>query len=302
MPLARAIVFSRDRALQLTGLLDSLFLSVVDPAVLQVTVLYRTTSDRAREHYDQIRQEWVVRGVNMVDEDLFGFEASLRKLVFDPHAPPAILFLVDDVLFVHGFSVREAVETLQSRTSAIGFSLRNGINTDRSRGFEGMTSWRLGAPVERLSDKLEQVTPNVMAYYWTESIGNFGYPLEVSSSIYRTDDVREWLDRLIGQVVAPNPLESGLAGLYDRKSRPELLMFVLGCAFTMPLNRVQSLVPNLRSTLDADLLDRLFASGYRIDVASYRGYLYETCHEVLMLNTINFATGSRLLLMPGPIN
>lgn len=290
--LTRVIVFSRDRALQLAGLLESLFTTATDTSLLQVHVLYLNT--RSETNYREIMTEWEPRGVKFTDESRTGFEPSLRRLVFDPQTPPTVLFAVDDTLFVQDFSVREAVTALQLRTSAIGFSLRNGGSTDRSQGFEGMTPWRLGAPSEKLTPSREYVSSRVIAYRWTESIGNFGKPLDISASIYRTIDVRKWLN-LIGGIHGPSMLDLELSQLPYHHLQPELLMFSVGCAFTLTLNNV---VSAHRSAVEATMFDRLFADGYRIDVASYRGYLYETCHEVLMLNTIHPQTKARRLAMP----
>src|SRR5205814_1009880 len=108
-----------------------------------------------------------------------------------------VLFLVDDNIFIRPFRMEDVAGALHASPSAVGFSLRLGRNISRC--------YPLGDSAQQLPPA-EEVTPGILRYPWAEAIHDFGYPLEVSSSVYRMTDIGPEIARMNG-VKNPNQLE-----------------------------------------------------------------------------------------------
>jgi hypothetical protein len=121
----------------------------------------------------------------------------------------------------------------------------------------------------------------LLAFDWGDAEGDYGYPLELSSSVYRRGELVDLVERIVFD--GPTLLEHGL--WLERQTlaprRPRLATYALPRAFSAALNRVQTLAPNPvsgheRHTAHA-LLDA-FHRGWRIDVAAYDGFRPRSCH------------------------
>lgn len=273
---ARAIIFSRDRPMQLDACLRSLRAHCSDLAALgpAVYVLVRATEEYAQAYREvAAANPWAIF---TYEED---FEMDTRSLLVGCEH---VLFVVDDTIFVRPFAVGEMVAKLMARQDAIGFSVRLGRNT----------TWTY--PTDR-AQTVPVMDDGSLSFDWTTADGDFGYPLEVSSSLYRAVDIVRMLD---GSTFRnPNDLESVLAAaaagplrlhgevagdMWKWTNRARLLCAPLSLAFSVPCNRVQSTHAN-RVGGDADLtaeaLLRRWQDGLRIDVGVLAGYTSHACHE-----------------------
>jgi hypothetical protein len=300
-------VFSRDRALQLEATLSSLRRHCADLSDARFLIVYKATDSRHELQYAELAGELGDLSVDLVPERRFRadlltgllarmdgpvgwqsrvlvaasarsrlpstlLERSLRR----DHADELIFFLVDDNIFVRDFTFREVAAALRRRPAAIGFSLRLGTNTTNCYAFD---------ETQEVPD-FEQVTPRVLEYAWPEAERDFGYPLEVSSSVYRA---HELVPVLLGlRFHSPNTLESGLASVAPRLApeRPRLLCFRSSVTFCNPINKVQTEYANRSSddeTYGTEELADLFDAGYRIDVEQYNGLTPSGVHHEVPL-------------------
>ncbi|HEX7611477.1 MAG TPA: hypothetical protein VF371_01795, partial [Candidatus Limnocylindrales bacterium] len=105
-----AVVFSKDRPLQLEATLASLILRCKDPERMVVNVLYTTSSAYQEGLYGQLRLEY--------PEVVFRRERRFRGDVLALAAgAPFVAFVVDDALFIREFSVGTVIEELASNDS-----------------------------------------------------------------------------------------------------------------------------------------------------------------------------------------
>ncbi len=221
------IIFSKDRALQLEATLASLMAQCTDPDRMQVSVLYTTSSPYQEGLYRQLGGDY--EGVRFLRERRFRNDvlalASQHEFV---------AFVVDDTLFVRRFSVQTVIEELESDATAIAFSLRLGTNTTYCY------------PLDSPQDLPEFTTkrPGVLAYRWPGTSNDFGYPFDLSSSVYRTADIRPILQRL--RFANPNTMEGQLAAVAAAAApeHPTLLCFERSAAFCIPANLVQNVAKN----------------------------------------------------------
>ncbi len=183
------IIFSKDRAMQLEATLRSFALHCTDPSVADLKVLYAASSPLHAQQYLELESEYA--HVDFVREK--SFKEDLLALL-----QPArwVLFLCDDDFFVRDFDLTTALQSLERAPHALGFSLRLGKNT----AYEYMSDQMQTLP------NFEHFGDDILSYPWTEAELDFGYPLELGSSVYRVYDL--FLLLKIINFQHPNTLEA----------------------------------------------------------------------------------------------
>ena len=271
-----AIVFSKDRPLQLDGLLRSLRLHCSDLQRLRVRILYCASNSYIRNLYEVLKSEHP--DVTFVPEK--DFRTDLQRLATGSRF---LLFLVDDTLFVGALRVDEIIRSLDGEPQAVGFSLRLGRNTTYCYTLDR----RQAMPASS-----EVVSGQVLSFPWTVGEADFGYPLELSSSVYRTADVVGLLRSQ--HYLNPNTLEAALARSAGQFSsaRPHLLSFARSVAFSAPLNMVQTVFDNRVAgvpTASIEALARAFHDGHRIDVDALTTIVPNAAHQEIDLPLAHIA-------------
>jgi hypothetical protein len=106
--------------------------------------------------------------------------------------------------------------------------------------------------------EFSRLANGIQEYNWINSELDFGYPLEVSSSVLRLEDLLPDLIRIPFR--HPNTLETGLAKLTPvfRSTRPKLLCY---------------------DKYSLEILAEEFAAGNRIKVETYTGFVPNSCHQ-----------------------
>jgi hypothetical protein len=262
-------IFSKNRAFQLEAALRSFRSHARDAEAARLVVLYRATDDRHARQYALLASTHP--DVTFVAEQSFR-----RDLLSAIGSSRMVLFLVDDILVTRPFSLGVAAEALTERPRALGFSLRLGLNTTNC--------YMLDRP--QALPAFETLDGGVLQYDWRGAEHDFGYPLELSSSLYRTGDLVPVLGSF--DFRNPNRLEAELAARRDGFTErfPLLLCFERSVAFSAPLNLVQEEFPN-RSQRSPDVsveaLSRLFDQGFRLDVDAWHGHTARAAHEEIEL-------------------
>jgi hypothetical protein len=289
----QAIVFSKDRPLQLHAALSSFALHASDFDTVPINVLWRASNEAYCQGYARVAKELDKKlQINWIPETNFKTDLlaalqvpparshlqRLRDIVLLKSPQPRtqhLLFLVDDNLFIRPFSLQEIADTLCAHPDAIGFSLRVGRNTT------SCYSMQCDQPLPAF-----EPAPPGLRFQWSGQIGDFGYPLEVSSSVYRSADLIPLLRTL--PYNNPNRLEQGLSaarGLFKRRL-PTLLCCEESVAFCAPINKVQSILDNRageQEEYSSETLNALFLDGYRVNVASLSGFVPRAAHVEIEL-------------------
>lgn len=294
--MTQGLLFSKDRALQLDACLASFYRHVSDARMVQMTVIYRGSTDRLRGQYAELAHDYAGR-VRFLEEERFRqlvlhileSEEALNSSARGPAAlcrlwrgprrldraqrsMDCVLFLVDDTLFVSPFNLGAAEAALRDTSEALGFSLRLGRNTTRSYVLDRQ---------QRLPT-FEDVGDGVLRFKWAPADGDFGYPLEVSSSLYRLRTIRALARR--SSFTDPNTLESALSQGARRLTNeaPYLLCFEQSVAFSAPVNRVQEVYKNRageKPQWSTESLADKFDRGLRLDVAALDHFVPTACHQ-----------------------
>ena len=262
-----ALMFSKDRAMRLDVVLRSLTSHCrdLDGANMHIQVLYTSSSYFHERQYRQMA-EWFPH-VTFVRQGDFKKDL-LTCLKGHDH----VFFMVDDNIFVKDFLTKDIVAALERNPRAIGFSLRLGRNTT----YCYMLKKDQPLPAFRADEDL-------LLFDWTASESDFGYPLEVSSSVYRVADIEPLVNNV--EFSNPNTLEALMDGNKSafKASKPDLLCYGTSVAFCNPANMVQTVFTANRARRDddygSDKLANIFAKGYRINIERYSGFIPVSCHE-----------------------
>jgi len=317
----KTLIFSRDRALQLDAVLRSFFLHCQDSEKTQVYVLYYATTSVHAQQYKTLKAEYpqvnfvqqrdfrsdVLRLLNpysigssaqrffTVLNQILSFVIMLERLrvrllrsillrlrvnilgrLIPSPEEGYTLLLVDDNLFVKGFSLGDSMVALQTNPEALGFSLRLGRNT--------VYCYSMDQP--QTLPEFNVIEQSILKFDWTTSELDFAYPLEVSSSIYRSKEIFPLIARQTFN--NPNELEYQLAvsaELFKQKN-PYLLCPESSYTFCNPLNIVQNFAPNRASdkiAYSSEHLADIFDQGLRINVYAYEGFVPQSCHQEVFL-------------------
>jgi hypothetical protein len=290
--------------MQLDATLRSFLLNCADGDQTRLTVLYWATTSLHAGQYAELIQEYSsfshinfqrqarfrqdVLGLLAAHADLRSIPGLYRRMaglhrrlsfLSQPllrfGEPRYILFLVDDNLFVRNFRLADVLYTLEQQPQALGFSLRLGGNTTYCYS-------------RNLPQSLPEFTPveeGALRFDWTRGDLDFAYPLEVSSSIYRIADLLPLLNRQ--RFANPNQLESRMEENADRfHHRRFLVCYSQSVAFSNPVNQVaerhQNRYGNLHPLTSKELAEN-FATGLRIDIHSFVGFVPQGCHQEVEL-------------------
>jgi len=268
--IASILFFSRNRAMQMHAALESYcrYCEYADAAT--ITVLYRADTDQYKRQYDILAKRWP--GVRWQQETAFAANFGLWLGHDSEHSA----LWVDDIIFVRPWSWKDVRETLKQQPDAIGFALRFG----RGLNWHYLRQFSHGEPAEW---KKAKGAKSVLYYEWGLAPREYDYPLEVSSSIYRTAELHDLLRCLPKGPANPNELEAMLSGLRPKMARilPHVLCYDTPRAFMLPCNRVQDVYANAAGReygYTTEQLADLFDIGQKIDISEFDDIAINSTH------------------------
>lgn len=287
--LHRVLVFvpTYRRPMQLHACLESLA-SHLGRSIphLDIVVVYRGCD----EEYNKVRREVqplfpkstkiTLRPERVFFDDVVGMVANSYYRY--------VLLCVDDTIFVRELPLVDACRILDSRPDVLTVSLRLSRETNRCYMSGGTRqSWH------KLSERQESPDGRIFSYHWTESPHDYGYPMDVSSSIYRQSDLLHIIQTLsveYSKFSKPTTMESWMAtwckgtGKDWCLKRPRIACADMSSAFSAPLNVVQTETENAHGSMytSEDLLRR-YRNGERIRVELFKDRVTKAVHEEVEL-------------------
>jgi hypothetical protein len=268
------LIFSKDRAMQVQAILESFHLRCLDTPLTDIVVLYTCSDQMYEKQYQTLMKRYPK--VTFLKEEIF-IDQVISLLTDYKY----VLFLVDDTIFIKDFKLETIKDCLDSNSRSVGFSLRLGENT---------TYHYMGNRSQGIPTWIEKIGENVLKFRWTVSEGDFAYPLEVSSSVYRTNEILPIVEfgKKRRKVTQPNLLEGNLSR--DRhmiRKLSYLLCFEHSVAFACPINKVGERKQNRSGcdgTYSSSSLAKLFNDGKKIDILSIPDI--NSCHQEVDLKFI----------------
>jgi len=154
----------------------------------------------------------------------------------------------------------------------LGFSLRLGRNITYSY------------PHKCPQDKpvFTELGDDVLKLDWTKYKCDFGYPMELSSSIYRVSDVRALLQE--SNISTLQHVENSMwyNSRFRKDMQPNLMCFETTCVFSNPMNITGSNSTNRFSndaTYSVDAVAKKFDEGFKIDIKPFIEFIPIGCHQ-----------------------
>lgn len=235
------LIFSKNRACQLDLLLRSLRLLVKHK---NLRVLYTCDPEYAAA-YDKT--------VKLHPNVEFIIEEDFRRQVIDSIANEYVLFLVDDDVMIDSYS-EDCPEFIkfQRNEDILCLNLRMARNYD----------------YDFLKDKKVPIPEfNGGMWKWKNYQHDWGYPMSVSSHIFRKKDLLPILETL---EFSGNPiiLERSMRGRLDK---PLMIGFEKAKFVNIPVNRVASNIQRSGKLIPASYLNDKFMAGFIIDLNSIIG-------------------------------
>ncbi len=242
-------IFSKNRPLQLQACIESIYQHGANVGDINVIV----KGDRVL--YDNVAKEIerkYKKRPKMYYESNFYTDMHRQLDPYYSHWVPC----VDDTIFFAPFDLHEGCQLLRKHSNLIGFSLRLGNNTKRCY----MTKSGQSARGLRTEHKY-------LIWDWTKSSGDFGYPLEVSSSIYRMSDAQKVLFKC-ERFCSPNDMELYMDRFKSNMTDKHMLAsYHHSVAVSLPMNLTQSMWANPNSKDEAystqELLNK-YKQGFRM--------------------------------------
>jgi hypothetical protein len=265
------VIFSKDRAMQLDLCIRSL--CIYGRILLKdINILYNASNEKHEESYEILKKKY--EQTNFILSD--NFQKDLVNIIKNKKY---VFFVVDDCVFVSYFSLEKIMESLNLVPEALGFSLRLGNNITYCYPVNN---------VQKIPDN-EEIIHGILKFKWMGSDLDFGYPLEVSSSVYRVEDLMVLLNGLCYE--NPNELEYGLDRYKDFfvVNKPYLLCQKISPAFCNPINKINNNNFNRSGNnpeYSIENLADLFLSEKIIYAKPFLGFISNAPHQEVELQFI----------------
>ena len=251
------IVFSKNRPMQCDLMLKSIKCMAGDYSKIDIYVLYDASNLEYKEAYEICEKENT--GANFISQELFylDLKSLTENLLSDFY-----FFCTDDTIFIREFLIRDIEEVFDNNIDLLNFSLRLGKNTYYCYPLLSQ---------QKIPDFKED--GNILYWDWRGAHHDFGYPLEVSSSIMRSYDIDRFIESWTFS--NPNKMEWFMdTSKHSLASRYTSACYPLSVAFSAPMNKVEISNTNRasnRSTYSIENLLEKYNNGYRIN--PYKFYI-----------------------------
>lgn len=253
------IIFSKDRPLQLTACLESLFVKT-NAKKEDINIIIPNKNNYETLITEQSDIHWYF------EENHGGFDRTFKLILNSINENECITFIVDDVVWFDNVDFDEASLYLKNNNEILGLS------------------YRLGKNILWFNRLINYSKDNkYFTWRWKNAPGHAGYCPELTSSSYRISIIKSLLEGKTFRI--PNDVESALVtGLYNKSDKYPQFMSCYNKNFScaaIDLNRVQNLYPNRiqgdPNEHSVENLLNLYKEGYRINIKNYENIVHYDC-------------------------
>jgi hypothetical protein len=263
------IIFSKDRAAQLDLLLRSIEKNFAKPYYQNVTVIFRASNQSFVDGYKKLIKKWGRKDkatgyVSWINEEQTSFKEATISAIQSTRE--FTMFLVDDIVFTHEFSMNDP-EFLFFRKDEdiLGLSLR--LDPQKTYCYA----------IDQVMKVPESHNEGFFCYAWHGKDGDFGYPMSVDGTVFRTQEILPLVQRL--NYWNPNSFEAALS--QNPIPHPFLLAYNQAKLVNVPANRTQDTFNNRHANLEEAQLSKLndlYLQGIEIDYEPFNGLETPSVH------------------------
>jgi hypothetical protein len=232
---------------------------------MNIHILYTGSNDRHWQSYEKLKSEH--------PEAKFHIEKSFKQdLLWLIKGYKYVVFMVDDNICIKDFNVNEIVTLLESNPKSIGFSLRLGANCTECYSLNCKQEM---PPSVKIKD-------NILMFSWVKAESDWGYPLEISSTVLKVEDVTNILIKQ--DCNNPNDLEWKMQAYnyWHSTRKPLLICYEESRCFSNVVNKVQNINQNRCGTnfeYSTDSLLTKYENGDRIRYCTFQNFINNACHQ-----------------------
>lgn len=274
------VVFSKDRALQIHGLLCSWIRHVAPPRP-PLVILYRTTSPAHEKAYVEMRQSLgsvlSEEDIRMVPETPAGFQTQFVAGLESIRAC-RVFCLTDDDLFIRpssfsdfdAFDLRQCVPSLR-----LGRGINHAYMNSQEHAMPALTATSVAG---------------LVSWSWATGAGAWTYPMSLDGNIFDRDEFLSMARFL--RYCGPNSLEREMSRAFGRLfSLRRGICFEQPRLVNAPWNCVQNEIVNRCGQLSTDKLLMRWQNGECLDVRAYDNLVANATHVEI---TPQFTRRSRI--------
>ena len=274
IPGLTGVVFSKDRALQLYSLLYTYFKLIKNP--VEMYVVYSASTDKHALAYLELAESLKNSPVQVTFiKEFKSFRETVLEVLTQVKTKN-IFFLVDDIIFIRPLNLQVAI-AIDPLKSILSF--RHSPHLRRS--YTGNTNQQ---PPEFT---LIPGAPELLEFKWFEQGSEWSDPWSFDGQVLSTAEVRV-LSRL-SHFKAPNTYEGALKQFNEITTGRSGLCFIESKILNLPINRVQSEVPNLSGNVSPEFLLEQWDKGLMLDTNKFETYVPLSPHEEHPVNFIERA-------------
>jgi hypothetical protein len=267
--LLNAIVFSKDRPMQLNLLLESILLNF-NVEDFKLNVLYKASNDEFNKGYHMVKDlypQFIFKNESHFKEDLLSLFNNSQYTVF---------FTDDDIIYRSLKITKKDIENIFAFSSAVCFSLRLGLNTINCYMLQKLNKLH-NHKTHFSNDSVNLIEP-IISWQINDATNDYAYPMSVDGHIFKTSYIKYLCEIL--EYENPNLLESFLS--YYTKSDMIISSYEYSKLVNTPINRVQKIFENISGiqyNYSAEDLNKMYLNGIRIDFKKMDFQNVNGCHQ-----------------------
>lgn len=269
---AECVVFSKNRALQLHALLTTYYEKVASPVPLYV--LYQTTDPSHQKAYEEINSLFPNHQISLIKQgNDYSFREDLLNLL-EVLTAEKVFFLVDDILFIEDFDIRDFVEFDTDKfvpTLRMGLNLKKCYTVQKEQPLPGLMA-------DVIDDK------DKIVWKWNQGVYDWSYPVSLDGHFFSTQEIIAMIQLL--DFSAPNTLEDQLQKFRRFFSSRLGVAYKKSRIVNIPCNKVQEENKNLCGNIHQDFLLEQWQKGYQMDFKSLYCFMNESAHQEIPFNFI----------------
>lgn len=261
------IIFSKDRVLQLDGLIQSMLHHVT--GTYSIHILYCASNEAHDCAYRELAD-----GIQNADRIQWTKEADFKKdlvRTLQSVQTESVCFLVDDIVFIRPVNLDE-------------------LHRNTIRG--GIVSLRLGSNItfcytKQKTMQVPTLNPSkkqndLLQFSWEKGSYDWAYPLSVDGHIFPTSEISVAAERL--DYRAPNTFERALQILKPLYQKRPGYCFESPRMFNIPLNRVQNENNNISGDISPDQLLQKWQEGKTLDIEALAAIRTNSVHQEISIS------------------
>lgn len=259
-----SIIFSKDRALQLRLLLESIEKNAKD--IYNINIIYKSSNEEFEKGYEKLKKENIIKNINWVKENE-NFKEDVLNILNSNYQYSC--FFTDDDIFFNTIKEEDIIKVFEDK-DVFCFSPRLGENITYCYIMEG-NNVLFG----------QEKDENIIKWDWQKHYLDFGYPISVDSHVFKTKDIYKLVKKVAFE--NPNTMEDNLQ-IFDTFPKYKMASYEHSVLVNTPMNLVQNVCESINSKKEeysAKTLNQNYLDGKIIDYNSFDFSKIVGCHQEL---------------------